>query len=129
MKRLGYLLFVYTLILMSCKSNSEKQKRTEQIKNLNDTLGEVTFMTLDPGHFHAALVQKSMYDIVDNNIYVYAPVGNDILDHLKRIEGYNTRAENPTQWIEKVYIGDDYLQKMLSEKPGNVMVVSGTNNR
>ena len=47
--------------------------------------------------------------------------------HLGRIEGYNKRADNPTAWIEKTYTGTDYLEKMLAEKPGNVMMVSGNN--
>jgi hypothetical protein len=34
---------------------------------------EVKIITLDPGHFHAALVQKSMYSQIDSNVYVYAP--------------------------------------------------------
>ena len=32
----------------------------------------VKLITLDPGHFHAALVQKTMYPQVDPNVYVYA---------------------------------------------------------
>ncbi|MCF7569374.1 oxidoreductase [Sabulilitoribacter arenilitoris] len=90
---------------------------------------KVKLMTLDPGHFHAALVQKSMYDQINKNVYVYGPKGPDIANYLKLIEGYNTRENNPTQWVEKVYEGDDYLQKMIAEKPGNVMVVSGKNNK
>lgn len=114
------------LILASCatKTDAKIEKGTTASKK-----GNVTIMTLDPGHFHAALVQKSMYDQVNKNVFVYGPEGADITDHLKRIEGFNTSAENPTNWIEKVYTGDDYLQKMLSEKPGNVMVVSGKNDR
>jgi predicted dehydrogenase len=84
-------------------------------------------MTLDPGHFHAALVQKTMYDQVDPIVHVYAPEGTDVQDHLSKIEAFNARAENPTNWDTKVYTGDDYLEKMISEKPGNVMMVSGNN--
>ncbi len=86
-------------------------------------------ITLDPGHFHAALVQKTMYDAVSPVVHVYAPKGPDVEDHLKRIEGFNTRAEEPTSWEEKVYTGPDYLEKMLSEKKGNVVVISGNNKR
>jgi predicted dehydrogenase len=91
--------------------------------------GEVKIMTLDPGHFHAALVQKNMYNQVDPTVHVYAPEGQDVKDHLVRIENFNKRAENPTSWNEVVYTADDYLEKMLSEKPGNVMVVSGNNSK
>ena len=89
--------------------------------------GKVRLMNLDPGHFHAALVQKTMYESVDPVVYVYAPDGPEVESYLKRIEDYNTRSGNPTSWEEKVYTGDDFLEKMLMEKQGNVMVVSGNN--
>jgi predicted dehydrogenase len=84
-------------------------------------------MTLDPGHFHAALVQKKMYDNVDSIVYVYAPEGKDIELHIDRIKGFNTRKDDPTNWTEEVYTGPDFFEKMLKEQPGNVMVVSGNN--
>jgi len=84
-------------------------------------------MTLDPGHFHAALVQKMTLDGVDSVVYVYAPEGSDVQDHLARIRGFNTRAENPTNWVEEVYYGPDFFEKMIHDKPGNIMVVSGNN--
>jgi len=89
--------------------------------------GEVKLMTIDPGHFHAALVQKFMYDQVSPTVYVYAPDGPDLEDHLRRIEGFNSRDKVPTAWQELVYRGEDYLEKMIAEKPGNVMVTSGNN--
>src|SRR5674476_1523455 len=90
--------------------------------------GEVKLITLDPGHFHAALVQKNMYDQISPEAFVYAPIdGFDLKAHLKLIEGYNTRVENPTAWKEKVYTGADYFEKMLAEKPGNVVILAGNN--
>ncbi len=86
-------------------------------------------MNLDPGHFHAALVQKTMYESVDPEVYVYAPGGPEVESYLKRIEGYNSRDDSPTVWKEQVYTGDDFLEKMLADHPGNVMVVSGNNAR
>lgn len=85
-------------------------------------------ITLDPGHFHAALIQKSMYSQVDPLVHVYAPEGPDVQDHLNRINGFNTRDEKPTSWQQKVYKGDDYLDKMLTQRLGNVVVLSGKNN-
>ena len=90
---------------------------------------DVRLVTLDPGHFHAALVQKSMYPQVDPVVRVYSPGGADLDEHLKRIAGYNTRAEHPTRWEEKVYTGADFLEKMIAEKAGNVVVISGNNAR
>jgi predicted dehydrogenase len=84
-------------------------------------------ITVDPGHFHASLVQKFMYADVDPQVYVYAPGGDDLNEHLKRIERFNTRTNDPTRWQEKVYTGPDFFAKMLTEKPGNVVVLSGNN--
>ena len=89
----------------------------------------VKLMTLDPGHFHAALVQKTMVPGVDPVVHVYSPAGPDLDLHLARIEGFNSRDENPTKWETKVYRGDDSLAKMIAERPGNVVVLSGNNAR
>jgi hypothetical protein len=89
----------------------------------------VSLITLDPGHFHAALVQRSMYDSVDATVHVYAPAGDDLDLHLARIKAYNNRAENPTHWREEVYAGNDYFEKLLAEKKGNVVVLAGNNRQ
>jgi len=90
---------------------------------------EVKIMTLDPGHFHAALVQKNMYRQISPVVYVYAPAGPELDGHLRLIEQYNTRIENPTEWQEKIYTGSDFLEKMIEQKPGNLMVTAGNNAR
>ena len=87
----------------------------------------IRLITLDPGHFHAALVQKSDYPNVDKTVRVYAPAGPDLQQHLDRIKGYNSRVETPTHWDEQVYTGPDFLEKMLAEKAGNVVVMAGNN--
>jgi hypothetical protein len=87
----------------------------------------VRLMTLDPGHFHAALIQKEMYPGVDPTVHVFAPVGPDLLLHLGRVTAFNQRAERPTSWRLEVHAGPDYLERMLRDKPGNVVVISGRN--
>jgi predicted dehydrogenase len=91
--------------------------------------GKIRLITLDPGHFHAALVQKSMYDSVSPTVHVYAPEGLDVEEHLKRIQGFNTREDDPTSWQQTVYKGDDYLERMLADRAGNVVVVAGNNKK
>ncbi|MBU1823238.1 MAG: Gfo/Idh/MocA family oxidoreductase [Bacteroidetes bacterium] len=86
-------------------------------------------IVLDPGHFHADLLQKATYDQVDSTVSVYAPEGAEVKAYLGKVEQYNTRAESPTNWDEKVYTGPDYLEKMLAEKPGNVVVLAGNNQK
>ena len=73
----------------------------------------VQLITLDPGHFHAALVQKFMLPDVSPKVLVFAPEGDDVVQHLKRVEGFNKRAENPTTWETTVYTGPDYLKRAL----------------
>jgi predicted dehydrogenase len=127
MKRFFLPIMALAVALSSCGGGKPAKKENLKPAPFTGAKGEVKIMTLDPGHFHAALVQKNMYGQVSPEVFVYAPDGNDLKEHLKRINGYNTRSDNPTAWTEKVYTGSDYLEKMLSEKPGNVVVVSGNN--
>ena len=115
-----YLLVCVSLIVisMSCQSPGETVSRKPY-----------QLVTLDPGHFHAALVQKSMYDDVDSVVHVYAPGGADLQLHLDRINNYNTREQEPTHWKEEVYTGPDFFEKMLSGKAGNIVVLSGNNRK
>ena len=121
----NYLVFTMATLLLGTACSSKK----EHAEGFTGAPGEVKLITLDPGHFHAALVQKVSYPQVSKDVYVYAPTGFDVNEHLKRIEGFNTRAENPTQWNEIVYTGTDYLEKMLAEKKGNVMIQAGNNGK
>ncbi len=90
----------------------------------------VRLITADPGHFHAALVQKTMSDGIDSVVYVYAPAdGAELQSHLQLIKQYNERAASPTHWSEKIYTGNDFLEKMIAEKKGNVIVLAGNNLR
>ncbi|MFX0555173.1 putative oxidoreductase C-terminal domain-containing protein [Maribacter sp. CXY002] len=108
------------LLMVSCGQEKGKEHMEKE---------KVKLMTLDPGHFHAALVQKTMYPQVDSTIHVFAPEGPEVQDFLSKIEQYNARPDNPTAWEVKTYFGDDYLSKMISQKPGNVMVVAGKNSK
>src|SRR5262249_36927608 len=98
-----------------------------QKKSNSKSMTDVKLMTLDPGHFHAALVQKESLTGVAPQVHVYAPLGFDLIEHIKRITGFNTRKENPTAWQLEIHTGDDPLERMLREKPGNVVVIAGRN--
>lgn len=101
--------------------------------NSNNTMdkdsSDVKLVTLDPGHFHAALVQKTTYPGIDSTVFVYAPDGPELQGHLTLVNSYNDRTDQPTRWAEKIYTGDDFLQKMIQEKKGNVVVIAGNNKR
>jgi predicted dehydrogenase len=111
------------LIIPACIQREQKQATSQSGK------GKVGLVILDPGHYHAALVQKSMYKQIDPVVHVYAPAGPDVQNYLQQIERFNSRKEDPTHWREKVYTGDDFLQKMLAEKRGDIVVISGNNRR
>ena len=85
-------------------------------------------ITLDPAHFHAALVQKEMYSGVEPRVSVYAPLGLDLTEHLTRVARFNQRADTPTTWELEVHAGPDSLSRMIREQPpGSVVVLSGRN--
>src|SRR5215216_2158346 len=106
MRRTEFIVFISTALLMACGNSNLVKSDSKNEKN-------VRLVTLDPGHFHAALVQKTMYDDVDSVVYVYAPGGNDLKLHLDRINAYNSREGLPTSWKEVVYTGKDFFEKMI----------------
>jgi predicted dehydrogenase len=99
-----------------------------QTKESEETaMREIRLITLDPGHFHAALIQKEMYPNVSKRVVVYAPFGGDLIEHLNRVARFNTRKANPTNWEIEIHAGPNFLERMLEERPGNVVVISGRN--
>ena len=125
MKR-ACLLFMLGLCLLTILSCAEKEKMEATSE---PSKGKVNLITLDPGHYHAALVQKSMYEQVNPTVYVYAPNGPDVRNHTGQILRFNSRPENPTHWLQEIYTGDDFLEKMVAEKRGDIVVLSGKNRR
>ena len=103
---------------------------------LNIMMAAIQFITIDPGHFHAALVQNRTYEDVSPEVLVYAPEGADLKSHLALIDQFNTRKENPTGWKEKVYAGADFLERFVADTRGwseaqrasSVVVLAGRNN-
>ena len=103
---------------------------------LNIMMAAIQFITIDPGHFHAALVQNRSYEDVSPEVLVYAPEGADLKSHLALIDQFNTRKENPTGWKEKVYAGADFLERFVADTRGwseaqrasSVVVLAGRNN-
>lgn len=127
MKLYSYII-IALLFLNSCGSGDSGRKAQNAGDEMDDKYS-VKLITIDPGHFHAALVQKIMYDEVAPDVYVFAPEGPDYLQHIDRINSYNNRIDNPTGWNEIIYTGDDFFEKMVEEKPGNVVVLSGNNRK
>lgn len=118
----------FILTVLMAFSNSVKSE-SKQVNEFMGEKGEVKLVVLNPGHFHADLLQKTSNDRINDHVYVYAPQGTELTQHIKRIESYNDRAVNHTSWKEIVYSQHDFFQRMLSEKKGNVVVLAGNNQK
>jgi predicted dehydrogenase len=87
----------------------------------------VRLITLDPAHFHAALVQKQMLPGIAKRVAIFAPLGPDLLAHLKLIEQFNSRPDDPTSWELDIHCSSRSLEEMVEARPGNVVVLAGRN--
>jgi len=84
-------------------------------------------VVVDPGHFHATLVQQEIYPGLSPLVRVHAPLGPDLIDYLNRITRYNRRSRAATDWRLDVHAGPDFLDWMRDEPPGGVAIFSGRN--
>jgi len=122
------ILFFACITMLSCNNQNRSSEADSQTLFTGES-GEVKLVVLDPGHFHASLLQKFPQPRVNDTVYVYAPEGEELEQYLASIEAYNTRSENPTSWVEIVYTGDDYLDKMIDDRKGNVVILAGNNKK
>jgi predicted dehydrogenase len=88
---------------------------------------QAQLIIVDPGHFHATLLQKEMYPQLAPRVSVYAPLGPELLDYLRRIALFNSRADHPTHWELDVHCSADPMCEALRDHPGNVVVFTGRN--
>jgi hypothetical protein len=87
-----------------------------------------TLVVLNPGHFHAALTLRKSHPRLSNDVYVYAEDGPEVESFLRIVQTFNARAQDPTRWNLRVYRGADYLQRLRSERPGDVVIIAGRND-
>lgn len=113
-------LFFFATLFMGCQSGN----KTTQFTGKD---GEVKLMVVDPGHFHADLLLKQQNTSINRDVFMYGPKSIGLTQLLERIQSFNTRTENPTNWNPVVYDEDDFLQKMLTNPAGNVVVLAGNN--
>ncbi len=89
--------------------------------------GDIRLVIVDPGHFHAALIQRDMYPGISPKVAVYAPLGPEVLDYLNRVSLFNRRAEQPTAWQLDIHTDPDFFPRMLQAHAGNAVVLTGRN--
>jgi predicted dehydrogenase len=88
---------------------------------------EPHIIILDPGHSHAAAILAQPVPGVSSEVNVYAPPGPDLREFLNRVSQFDLRPQSPTHWKFNTYVGPDFLERMLREEPGNMVVISGRN--
>jgi predicted dehydrogenase len=88
-----------------------------------------TLAFLDPGHFHAALTLRERHPGVSDDVFVYAPSGPELDDFLALIAAFNRRADRPTAWRPVVRAGSDSAARLLADRPGEVAILAGRNDR
>jgi predicted dehydrogenase len=96
-------------------------------RDAKKSMSEVKLVIVDPGHYHAALIQGDTYPGVSPQVSVYAPLGPELLDYLNRVSLFNSRKQNPTRWNLDVHTGDGFFERMLRDRSGNVAVFAGRN--
>jgi predicted dehydrogenase len=87
-----------------------------------------TLLILNPGHFHAGLVLRESHPDLSSDIYVYSEEGPDLDRFLNMVEAFNTRKSDPTDWRIHVYIAANYLERLIQENKGDIVVIAGKNN-
>lgn len=100
-----------------CAGFSSCQQEADKLK----------LVILEPGHFHAALVQKESNPDLADEVFVYAPQGAELDAYLALVEGYNTREEAPTAWVPTLISTHDYLDQFSQNPQGDIVVLAGNN--
>lgn len=122
----SWLIIAVGSILISCMQKNDKV--TEDRTTFTGEAGEIELIVLAPGHFHANLLQKNAIPQVNDSVFVYAySEDTGLRQYLSAIESYNQRDEDATNWQTSVYTGENFLNRMTSDKNGNVVVLAGNN--
>ena len=86
-------------------------------------------IVLDPGHSHASAVFAEATPELSDEIHLYAAPGPGEKAFINSISHFNSRPEKPTRWVVRPYVGADFEQRMLHEPAGNVVILSGQNDK
>lgn len=91
------------------------------------TTDVLSMIVVDPGHFHASLLQKNALPGVSDTVRVFAPSGSELEAYRNTISAYNSREDNPTSWVLDIYEGEDYLDHIPVAHNPSFAVFAGNN--
>lgn len=111
------------LFLVLGASPSTKQYLVEQES-------KIKLNVLSPAHPHGAHLQETFKGEFCREVAVYAPTKGDMqISYLNLIERYNKKVNEQDLWRLNIYTGSDYLEKMLREKKGDMIIIASNNQR
>ncbi|HYP13539.1 MAG TPA: hypothetical protein VEQ63_06425, partial [Bryobacteraceae bacterium] len=88
---------------------------------------ELRLVIVDPVHFHAAQLHTKPMQGFARDARVYAPVGKELAGYFNFISNLKARSAKPDHWRFHIYSGEDFFERMLQERLGEVVVLSGRN--
>src|SRR5690606_12972689 len=92
------------------------------------TPAQSTVVVLNPAHPHGAQLKQKLKHSLQKDVYVYAPTNNDLkANYLDPIDRYNAADTTGQAWKVHTYIGDDYLERMMLDKKGNLAIIASNN--
>ncbi len=96
-----------------------------QVKSGADRAGLVV---LNPAHPHGAQMQQALKPAFREDVYVYAPDDNDLeASYTNLVNRYNKADTSGQPWQLHIYTGNDYLERMLQDKKGEVVLIASNN--
>lgn len=129
MKRVCFVIVIVMGFLSLISCTQQRNERRVSKENFEEQGSDVRLIVLAPGHFHANLLQKTSIKQVNDSVHIYAPSDDDsgLHQYQTAIHSYNNRTEDPTNWQLSFYTGSDFVEKMIAEGKGNVVVLAGNN--
>ena len=95
-----------------------------------------TLVFLEPGHFHAGLTLRERHPLVSDEVVVYVAEGRgggvdgrEAAEFLDLLAAFNRRPQHPTHWRPVVRAGPEPVARLLAERPGDVAILAGKNDR
>ena len=89
---LSFILVLALLVLIVSAGGCAQDRVEKKISPDQSEDGLHRFLVFDPGHFHASLVfKRPRYEGISSMVGIYAPVGEDFVDHMNRVIPFNTR--------------------------------------
>lgn len=91
---------------------------------------KIKLIVLSAAHPHGAHLQEAFKNEFYKEVTVYARSREDMeTSYLNFIERYNQKASDQDLWHLDIYTGSDYLEKMVSEKKGDMVIIASNNER